>query len=1509
MKYRLIIYGNNIYKETIIDESFLGSLTIGTDKACQIAFAREGFLTDFIFRIDKQNDDDFIISCNDTIFLRKDSNLKEYVRKLEFGDHISVCYDKTESDFLYVDFLAYYNYVGTDFDVSIDCSGYNEFTIGGKVDCTIRIDNPYLINDSVRVRRVLNGYEVDLKNIDYGIEINGFVSGEDIGFLNYNEFLSVKGHVFCLNQEAIYTSKTTNIITKLPYKEIKNQNNNYIYPKFVKNVRQRFITPNDKIEVLNPKNKDEVQEQSFLLSVMPMLVNLLLMVGLRGIMGGGGMFVIYFAATMTVSTIVTVINLVREKKRKNEKEEKRQKTYMEYITKCEDDIITLRKREKIVADYMNPSLEQYIKYVDNFDNRLFEKKKDHDDYLKIRLGSGVVLSSCQVEYKKEDYVDTEDELKDFPKALHDKYEYMADMPVCLDLKDVNAVGFIGSRTKLYQINKNIIFEFAASHFFKDVKLFLIMDEMDVELFKWARWLKNTYNDETHMRNFMYDEESAKLTLEFLYSELSKRESDGVYNEDIPDYVVLVYRSKLISNHPVSKYIKKAKELGFRFVFFEEAEEFVNSECSYRIFLDEKDYAGYIQDVNDGEKIQSFIYEHMPLEQAKTLSKKLAGVYVDEVNLENTLTKNISLFQLLNIMTPYDLNLKERWDKSAIYETMAAPIGVKSGDEIVYLDIHEKYHGPHGLVAGTTGSGKSEILQTYILSMATLFHPYEVGFIIIDFKGGGMVNQFRDLPHLNGAITNIDGNEVERSLLSIKAELVKRQELFAEYEVNHIDDYIRAYKDGKTEIPLPHLVLIVDEFAELKSEQPEFMKELISAARIGRSLGVHLILATQKPSGVVSEQIWSNSKFKLCLKVQNKNDSNEVLKSPLAAEIREPGRAYLQVGNNEIFQLFQSAYSGATTRKTGITNEKGFKISEVGLSGKRRIIYEQKPRDDENGDTELKALVNYISEYCESNGIQRLPDICFPTLPDIVPFSYDGFEYNGTDIVVPLGVVDDPSRQRQYVEVVNLSQNNVYILGSTQSGKTNIIQTIIMGLTNIYSPVDVNIYILDFASMILKNFEELNHVAGVITTSNEERLKGFLKLMQETIQLRKNIFSKLGISSYSSYRESGRNDLPQIVVLLDNWIAFRGYYPDYEDTLINICRDSVSVGISVVMTAGQASGIGFKLLANFSKRIALYCNDSSDYGTIFESCRKKIANIAGRGIIENNKSFYEIQYYLAFAAEKEFEKIKLIKEFISEIHNKYGDMYVPGIPEIPEKVTEAFLAKQFGTGYCALYEVPVGMEFNSINKRTLRLDKEFLIPFIGGDESYKRNYIEYLLNRTLSLKNTEPCEWHIVDNMQGNYKAYKELVADYTDTDEGTLNILSNLESLLRKRFEADKNGTYISDNEPLHIVLINSLEIIKLMGTAKEMVSLYKNISSIYRQYKVCFILSDIGNSMITLASGEVLKQVKDGKKAIAFEDIRNIKAVEIPIAASREFKKPLGTNDAYMINGERIEKVRVVCP
>ena len=1508
MKHKLVIYGNKVYKEIILDENFKGSITFGTEKNCQLSFVRERYMTNFFVKVDRQEDGNFVISCNDSVYLASDIGIKEYVRQLRVGDHVSVCYDNVDISFLHVDFFVEFDRVGRDFDQYIDCSQYEEFTIGGNVSDTLRIDSPDLVNQSITIRKNQNGYDVFVYNSKYGIEINGFVSRKQHNTIKNGEFISYGGYDFCIKDGIVYTTKNAEIITKLKVDNIVYQKNSFRYPEFKKNVRQRYKLPDNSIEVLDPKSKQENNKEGFALTILPMIVNLGLMLVLRGFMGGGGVFVIYFAATMGISLIISIVKYVSDTKQAKEKVEEREKNYMDYLSRKEDEIIVTREQEKIIANQMHPTIDEYVNFIDDFDNRLFEKDKKHDDYLSVRIGDGIVKSNCPITYKKEEYVETEDDLKQFPKVLHDKYEYLNEMPILLEMKDVNAVGFIGSRSKLYQMTKNLIIEYSASHYYKDVKLYLIMDENDVDMFKWARWLPAFKNDATKTRNFMYDEDSMKFTLEYLYSELSRREqiSKDMDKIDVEDYIVLVYRSENINNHPVSKYISKAKDLRFRFIYFEEYEELLNSECEKRIFLDKNTNNGYIQMVDDGKNIQEFKYSHVAKDIAERISKKMSCVYVDEISLENNLTQNISLYELLGIMTTYDLDLTKRWAKSQIYKSMAAPLGVKSGDEIVYLDLHEKAHGPHGLVAGTTGSGKSEIMQTYILSMATLFHPHEVGFIIIDFKGGGMVNQFRNLPHLNGAITNIDGNEIERSLLSIKAELIKRQEKFAEFNVNHIDDYIKLYKNGVATVPLPHLILIVDEFAELKSEQPEFMKELISAARIGRSLGVHLILATQKPSGVVSEQIWSNSKFKLCLKVQNKSDSNEVIKSPLAAEIREPGRAYLQVGNNEIFQLFQSAYSGASAKADNAEANKKYVISKVELSGKKVPIYEHKNNSGESGETQLEAVVNYVKEHCEMLGIEKVPDICLPSLAHNIPYTTEKYTNESTDIVVNIGMLDDPSKQQQYEEMFNVSQDNMYILGASQSGKTNLLQTIIMGLTSLYSPEEVNIYILDLASMILKNFESLNHVGGVIVSGEEEKLKSFLKMIQEMIQERKNLLSKLGLSSYSSYRESGKCNIPQVVVVLDNWVGFKNYFADYEDFIVNICRECVAVGITFIITSAQASGINYKLLPSFSKRIALYCNDSGDYSSVFNSCKKRLDDIAGRAIVEKNKNHYEMQIYHAFAAEKEYEKIELIKRYIEETNINNDSMYAKLIPEIPKEVTEQFMFKQFGKDAFGDYEIPLGMEFNSIDKRSIRLDKLSHVSFVGSLESSKNNYVDYMIDYLLTRESNAPVDIYIADDVQKVLQKHKDICCEYCVTNEGLLGILENVRSKLMERYEAAQQEILDLNNEPMQVIIVNSTTMIKTMGTEKKLCDIYTDIMK-YKNFKVCFLYTNLDNEVISFTSGEALKPVRDNKNILVFEDINNIKVTDISIITAKSFKTELERNDAYWITSEKLEKIRTI--
>lgn len=1490
--YLIKISNKNIYREVQLPvDAEIMKIGMGID--CDVRFYKESFFEDFELTLKKVNGD-WQISCSDNVYIDAGDVRKLVTKKLAHGESFKIKYQGSESELFNIDFVFDFDNENKDYSRMIDVSSANLFTIGSNSNCNIVLNSEYVNNDLIEFKKTNNGMVVNIKSTKYGLYHNGSLAknGE---IIKNTDFFSIANFSFYYKNGVVRTSKDVKI-NGLNYSDDTKKNN---YPKFNRNTRVKLVVNDEKIEILDPPAKPQKPKNNIVSRLLPSLVMIVVGVAMVSVSP-------FMLVSSGLGVVTAIISIIQSKKDFKTNSVDRVERYTTYIDKKKAEIESDRNAEQALLEeiYIDQKIE--TNNFAEFSPNLFDRTPNDEDFLTVRLGTGDVEAVKEISYKKQEKLELEDDLQEIPEKLSNEYKMVKNAPIVCDLKNVSAIGVFGDVNNRFGLMKNIVVDICARQFHSDVKLFFVASNENKDKVHWLRMLPHVYNDVIGVRNIVCDDDSKNILFEYLYKELTFRKENKNFENR---FIVFLYDEYGFKNHPISKFVDDAKDLGVTFVFFGNNKADISKGCQFLVDLKDNRNATLI-DTSDKSKSHDFVYDAISDKQAIAIANMLAPVYTEEISLEGTLTKNISLFKLLNIIAVDDIDLTRNWNTSQVFKSMAAPLGVsKSG--IVELDLHDKAHGPHGLVAGTTGSGKSEILQTYILSMATIFHPYEVGFVIIDFKGGGMVNQFKDLPHLMGAITNIDGKEINRSLKSIKAELQKRQRYFAEADVNHIDKYIKKYKAGEVKEPLPHLILIVDEFAELKAEQPEFMKELISAARIGRSLGVHLILATQKPSGQVNEQIWSNSRFKLCLKVQDQQDSNEVLKSPLAAEIKEPGRAYLQVGNNEIFELFQSAYSGAP-EKADNSNVKEFKIFALNDSGRRMPVYEQKKsKSGEGNQTQLDAIVNYVHSYCENNSIAKLPDICLPSLATVIDFpEEEKLVKSENSIVAEIGVYDDPDNQYQGTYSVDLTNQNVMIIGSAQSGKTNVLQTMIRTLATKYTPEEVNIYIIDFASMVLKNFESLNHVGGVVTPSEDEKLKNLLKLLFSEIETRKEKLMSVGVSSYSAYKEAGKTDLPQIVLMIDNLTALKELYFEDDDELLRLCREGLTVGVSIVIANSQTAGIGYKYLSNFSAKIALFCNDSSEYGSLFEHCRETIDDIHGRCIVEIDKTHLDCQTYLAFKGEKEIDRVKDIKQFVSAVNSRNKHSMASIIPVIPELLTSQYVENTFAGYMAEKYSLVVGLDYATVSPFVIQLNNLGMPLTITGKEGAgKHNFFKYAVNM-LNKVYPNQTEVHIVDSINKKLSALKTLgnVKNYEFMPENVQSIIVDIEQQLKGRYDemACGNDDVLRESN-LIILIINNKEAIEFISENASIFNSYKNIVGKYKNMNVCVLFGDYENTNISYSSPDLVKNLRDARHFLYFDDIANLKILDMPLAVMRQFKKPIETGDAYYIKENECSKLKTV--
>lgn len=1157
------------------------------------------------------------------------------------------------------------------------------------------------------------------------------------------------------------------------------------------------------IEIDPPTNKKETKDKPLIYTIGPsltmslaMLVNVVFMITANS-SGRSPIPSAVMAASMLTGAILWPI-LSRRYNRKQilEDEENRVTKYKEYIDGIDKKLGEKADYNRRVYDEIYPSLEMLIQSALKKDRNLWNHIPGEEGFLDLRIGRGARKFSVNVNIQKERFTLEDDPLRKYASVIQNKYMYLNNVPVSVDLLHSSILGVVGTRNRQLDLLKLLITRLAITHCYDEVKIALIFDQKNEDMWEFAKWLPHFWSDNRKNRLMACDRDGTFRVMSYLKGVYEDRLNAEKGASILPRYIVFVTDYDLVSRDSgIKNFIESSGDKGFTFVLGYDNIGLLPSNCQNIIQVSDKECTMYNKADNSG-KMFSFIPDICQGADVKKISETLASVRVSKVTEETSVPERLSFMGLYKARNVDDLVISRRWNESQSYKSLEAPIGIGSGDEVFSLNIHEKFHGPHGLIAGTTGSGKSEFIQSLILSMAINYHPYDVSFVLIDYKGGGMANAFVNLPHVSGTITNLDGNLIKRSLISLKSELKRRQGIFKEYGVNHIDSYQMKYKKGLAEEPLPHLIIVSDEFAELKSQEPEFMNELISTARIGRSLGVHLILATQKPSGVVNDQIWSNTRFRICLKVADKTDSKEMLKREEAAFITLPGRCYVQIGNDEIFKLIQSGYSGEKYIRNGsnLSDDNNVSISCIDLQGNELYKTSSKINKSDSEETQLSAIVDYISEYSKSQGIKPL-QLWLPPLPkeiylydiDKRPGGFDGRVWQPCEEWLDpiIGMYDEPERQYQGILDLNIGANGHFILyGAPGTGKTTFLQTLICSMARRYSPEIVNFYVMDFGSRSLGYTKFLPHTADVMFSDDEDKIKKLFQRIADELSVRKKALAEYGVGNLVSYMQASGRVLPAVMLVIDNFAAFIELYAEYEGELIKLSREGGNYGIFLIITSASVNAVKRRIVENIKSCYTLQLNDVFDYAAVLGRTEGVFPdNVKGRGIVKFGAAM-EYQTALAVKAVNEADRVKLVREEFTAMADAWTGPVPRPLPVMPENMdlSSIMLTDDYVSAINSK-QIPIGYDVESIELVCFDMVRDSILNISGDAKSGKTNFLAGV------IKANKYSEIWAIDNETATLATICKgcQMAKYSKCDTDSINaIIEELVTLAVGRFNEYK---------------------------------------------------------------------------------------------------------------------------
>jgi DNA segregation ATPase FtsK/SpoIIIE, S-DNA-T family len=837
---------------------------------------------------------------------------------------------------------------------------------------------------------------------------------------------------------------------------------------------------------------------------------------------------------------------------------------------------------------------------------LWSRRPGAPRFLDIRVGAATQESRLQF--------DTQRNRRAMPAAqaelenLVTRYRTIRDVPFTLSLTEHGAVGIAGDPIAALDVSRAVLCQLAALHSPAEVVLTAFCGSRSASDWDWLKWLPHTTSAHSPITgpHLVDGPESIALLaqLENLVRVRGGAADTGVAVVVLIDSRTPGDRARLV------ELSRMGRAVGVYCVWLAQRAEHLPAACT--AYVDVRgDRSVSVGDSISSTSTKGIAADGVDAATAARFARALAplvdagAVIADDSDLPHS----VSWLELNDPGIADDPGaIIERWQEStSILTGPAAPPGGSrrpgtlraivgaAADGPHALDLRQ--HGPHALVGGTTGSGKSELLQTWILAMAAAHSPQRVTFLLVDYKGGSAFRDCVHLPHTVGLVTDLSPHLVRRALRSLAAELTYREHLFA---AKHVRDLQELEKAGDPETP-PSLVIVVDEFAALVQEVPEFVDGVVNVAQRGRSLGLHLVLATQRPAGVIKDNLRANTNLRLALRMADESDSTDVLGSPESAHFDPalPGRAVSKTGPGRLVP-FQAGYVGGRTdagrRDPDVTIEE-LVIGE----GRTWLAPESAVRSahPEQGRSDIARITDSIRRAAER---AQLPPPRRPWLDELAHvYDLAKLPTRRRDDELIFGVIDEPDQQQQSVAAFYPDhEGNLAIFGTGGAGKSTALRSLAIaaGLTARGGPCQV--YCLDFSSRGLDMLAELPHVGAVIAADEGDRVRRLMRMLLAMADDRARRYAAVRAGTITEYRSGGGAPAePRIIILLDGFAAFRQQYESADggrwfDALANLAADGRPLGIHLIVTADRPASLPSRFSSRVQRRLVLRLADDNDY---------------------------------------------------------------------------------------------------------------------------------------------------------------------------------------------------------------------------------------------------------------------------------------------------------------------------